>query len=965
MAVAMKDAMARTAAVGRLYADFTVTDAGYSNPQFLCAETHFLSTNAWGGAPTYPVVVSWGGLEKGNSGNATLTLAVNAYLVPANSSTLRFTVAQWLRELNLTDVAISIYQWTEEAPSPVVIWAGYISHFDTRLQNGVAVADLILTASSRDMEMTPASDVVNPTDFTTAPLTAQGLMVPINSGDLQNKIFSGGPRNAVGMIGHPMSGVKGLVIADDTSAQTVTVRLTKNDGTNTAKAFVEQSADGLLDGSQVPLEGDLWIHDSGYYGIVNRTSYVPTNDANKVECAVNLSPSVYFFMRPSIVGSTLASGFASSINKLINADITDGVESTTTDYIWAFDCPVAQFPGTVKTVWVLVDWQNNHATKQRRIQYGLWDVFGSAGAAYLDGQSTLQTRNSGLARLMQGTIDPYDAWNFRAGAHEAGSTSTQAEFRSGRFVTRGNADGEEASLQLRVEVNDLGGANSGRDGVKVYHLILVVEVEYPQVPKFNIRPWLSRYNLIDEKDEAAIRNLQNEETIARQQFKVDEVRARKEILSRLRGTDFFGTGSYEKDDGSGTYTGTIGQVVERPCEVAQKLLHKRYGKAVNATASTLGNFVDARETVLKFMSTAFSFGPDEVKRGETIDILNRTTPMEVFEKDKTWLCIPDDMNPHSSRLYRSASEIVKIGPADIERDSWLCARPDPRDIVNSVVINHAHGYPDREPGMTTTYDQKYSQFWWGKKASQPIDAPFIINKQYDGGPSTGAINYAQWQGRRFARPRLKPSMKLTQKFYDLEQGHIVQLAGLEDMGIQCMAFRCGLLDYYFKSQTDTVNQADSFTPAFVQVGSTSSISLGFSQQPKSITFYVSVAAAYTTVANSWKYSDAGGTMTAFGDANTTNKDALKSTGIQTVSFVLPAPTAICKQERTFGAFGAAGPCYWYDMDYIGAGTAGTGSYRTGYPGIWDGRLFEVRRATRMPSGEGDYMAMGVSLREVM
>lgn len=330
-----------------------------------------------------------------------------------------------------------------------------------------------------------------------------------------------------------------------------------------------------------------------------------------------------------------------------------------------------------------------------------------------------------------------------------------------------------------------------------------------------------------------------------------------------------------------------------------------------------------------------------------------------------WKCIPDDMNPHPSRIYRSASDPVRIGPGDVERGSFRCVEIAPRDIVNSVIVNHAHGYPDREAGLTTTYEHALSQMYFGKKVTEPIDAPFLINKQYDSGPNSGAVAYAQWQGRRFARPRLLPSMRLTQRFYDLSRGHVLELSGLENVGIECPAFRCGLVDYYFASATATVNQADSTAPAFIQVGSTSQLWIGLSQQVESVTFLVSVAAAYTTVANSWKYSNTISTMTAFGDAATTNKDGLKSTGTQKISFVRPPFTSWGKQEVSFGAFGVAGPCYWLSMDYVGAGAAGTGSGRTTYPALWLGRGMETLSAIRVPSGEADYMAMAVQLREVM
>lgn len=618
--------MARTAALANLYLDFTVTDAAYSNPRFLGSDVHLISINSWGGAPTYPVVVSWGALEKGDAeGSVTVTFAAGATWVPANSSVHRRTVAQWFRELNLRDVAVSILQWNEESDEQISVWTGFISHVEAlRVESGVPVLDLLLTSSSRDMELTPVSDMIEKAGaFVNAPLDSVGRMVPVHYGDIPNRLSAGTPRNSVGMVGYPMSGVRALVVAENPSNQSVTVRVAKNDGSVASGTFVEPvGANVLVDVNLEPQFGDLWVYEPSLasYGMLDANSYTPVNDAAKVECDVSLNPRIYFFVKPSVPGSTLASGFASSIGKLSNADISDYVESTTTDYIWSFNCPEIPFPGTIRRVGVLVDWLNNHATKNRAVRFGLFDIYASGGITYLNNLSTLSpSRPAVSSRILHAQQNNlYDMEDF---THHSG-TDTNHEARSGHFVTR-NASSLDATLEVRCEVDDLGGADSGRDGVRLYHLILFIEVEYPKLATRRVQVSVTTTfgGIPVSFPVSAV-----EDALFPRTERENQTRSRE-----IHGIDFFGTGAYQKDDASGTYTGSASAPIERPCDIANHLLNKRFGKTRNVATGTLGNFVDARDTILANVNMLASFGPDEVKRGGAIDMLNRTMPMAVFE----------------------------------------------------------------------------------------------------------------------------------------------------------------------------------------------------------------------------------------------------------------------------------------------------------------------------------------------
>jgi len=363
-------------------------------------------------------------------------------------------------------------------------------------------------------------------------------------------------------------------------------------------------------------------------------------------------------------------------------------------------------------------------------------------------------------------------------------------------------------------------------------------------------------------------------------------------------------------------------------------------------------------------NTFCEFGIVQVTLSEAIDLLQSRFPMQLHLENFIWQCIPDDMNPHSSRTYRSTSEVLTVGPNDIGSVSFVVTETPYSSIENSVIFNYSHGYPDRGPGANVAYVNQLSKMYFGERDQLVIDEPIVHQSNYESAAVSAATVMAQWYGRRQARPRLIVKVRLTQKFYDLKRGHTLEFAGLESVGIECPAFRCGLLDYYHFSASSSNNYADNLFALFVAASGTSELYIGVSQQTDRITFPVSTAAGYTTVSNGWEYSNTSGGWTAL--TGVVNADALKTTGIQTVSWTRPRFDLHEKREITFAGL-VSGPCYWYRMKYSTATAQGLGANaRITYPAVWAGRIFEVIETRRGPfRSSSDYPALEAVFMEMM
>lgn len=961
----IKQAQAFQNVIGARYAKITVTDAYYSNPVFYVSDASIIATNVQGGPVTYPVVESWGEFTKGSDtvGYAIavgeFSLIGNAILVPT-SSVARLKVCEWIRRVNFMDALVEVFQWNKFDTTQEMIWSGYVENVDTaRSSAGRQTVEFYLTDEPKSFSTILVGDLVTDADFPAAPPGSIGKMPSRTYGRADGKLFSLAHRNSPAYMGFPMAGARGVIIDENQVTTQLKIRFHKNDGTSAAHTFAEPTAN---DPSTV---GDLWVYDPGMsaYGLVDADSYSVVNDVNKLEVIVDQAPKIFFFIRPSLKGSKNAAAFT-DLYKLVDGDPNNFVESTSTDFIWAFDCPEVSFNGNIRSVSMIIDVDNVHPTKNRTIRFGFWDVYEtSLGAGLLNGGAgTDISKPTGSSRSLTFLITRYVASDFKN--HKG--RDTIAEFKSGRFVTADTSDANEANLQLYAEVLELGGAHSGKDQVRMRGMAMVVEVVLPMIPTENQYTWWQQsavdIGVLGQRRKAMLDEL----GVVRKSYA--ETKASR--LTTLRGMDFFARGIGQKDDGSGSITDDgAGAVIAKPCDVARHMLLEA-GQTINDTASSLGNFDDARASggVMNSMDENFmQFGPERVTVKEALQDMCDRFPMTLVKRKKIWDCIPDDLNPHVSRSYRSSSEEVWIGKNDIDIADFDVTRIPPKDIQNSVILQYAHGYPNREPAENHLYDNPISQLYYGKKETITIPEPWVIKFELSTAVDAGAEELTRWYGRRTGRSRLIVTAGLTQKYYDLEIGQVVEFYGLEDIGIECTAYRCGLLDYQFQSASSSTNYADSATPLYVAGSGTGKIYFGVSQQLSGLDFFVAVAAAFTTVgaadgSEAWSYMGIGTALTAL--TGVSNGNALKSTGAQSVRWTRPRADLVHKQELTFGSV-KAGPCYWYTMDYNTATATGSGNARSSYNPVWAGLRFITMKHTIPPARDRAYPRRRTKFLEVI
>ena len=944
----MQVAQARSEGLGQLYLDLTVTDAIYGNPRFLLGGSRFISTNVHGGAPVSPVVLSWGAFQSGLSSEISgdaggqIILNANDYLIQVNG-TNRFTVAGWLRQIQFREAEASLYQWNATESTQELLWKGYIIGItDSRfsIEHGYAV-ELMLSGTHRDMEKTDISDLITKAAFSAAPIGLLGRMVPRDYGSIANILSSTDVGGGVAKVGFPFQGFRGVIVDENQATAKVKVRFSKNDGSFSWSSFPTGTSDDA--GSY----GGLWVYDSasGLYGMVDNASYSVTNDVNKTEVVVDAAPKVFFYLRPKQIGSTNAAALTDAY-KVIDSDSANFSVSTTTDFTWGFYLPSVSFGGRIKSIGVMADWQNAHASKSRQVTFGIWDIYHSVAANWLNQTAAKHqsiTKLLGDPRIitMQDVASKrYTAANFYA--HLIGAQDTASEFASGSFVTN-NASNTQATLELKVEVQELGGPNSGRESVHLYNVGIVIEVDYLPALPYQLPTWFTRGDTPNPHIKQPVIEVLERLGGLNEQARLASIPG---SLSRIAGTDFFARGGAQKDDGAGTYSGTVSGVIKRPMDIAYHILSKVSGQSVNATAGTLGNFIDPRTNgALKDLNLIAPFGPEPVKRKAALERLTSRLPMSLYRRAGVWRCIPDDLNPHSSCVYRSTSEVIEIGPNDIEIESFSDRELDSSEFVNAVQLNYSHGYPDREAGAQTTYDNHLSQKWFGKKFTEPYEYPEIIQESLESAADAGPTALAQWLGRRSARPLRIVSTRLFNKSYDIEPGHCIGFKTLEHIGIPVQAFRDGLLDYQFNSAAGGTDYADSAAAVLISLTSSAAL-FGLSRQTDRLTFSIATGAAYTPVANAWRYSNAGG----FGNfGSIVNTNGLQGTGTQTISWALPNWWEWIKTELTLGGT-TYGPCYWIQFNHTSPTVAGLANARTSYLVQWKGRYFKVLKANRRPGG---------------
>jgi len=294
---------------------------------------------------------------------------------------------------------------------------------------------------------------------------------------------------------------------------------------------------------------------------------------------------------------------------------------------------------------------------------------------------------------------------------------------------------------------------------------------------------------------------------------------------------------------------------------------------------------------------------------------------------------------------------------------------DVRDLVNSVTLNYGHGYGTNRPQGSVTYNNEVSQKYFPVSLPVVIDEPWVMRANLTDATPQGATFLSNWYGRRAALPRLTIRVSLSQAFYDLRRGHVVEFdKDMESEGIFCPAWRCGKpLHAFVKINGAVLDYADNTAPHLMNNASTSTTVWCLGQQAAALTLSIVTPNGYTTVPNAWKYYD-GNTWTPFTNVTASDGGAPESviqrSGKITISFDRPTPTLWKKAVLTVNGV-TYGPGYWMGMDYSTSIGTATGNAETVYPATWYGRLFEVLEVTRQPGGVGKYPMVLATLREIM
>jgi hypothetical protein len=959
-APALQQMMGYADGESRFVLKVTVTDAFYSNPVFYWSDVPLTFSNI----AAYPVISTWGRFyeqlsQNAQTGTVTGEVTLNSSAICAPSSSVaRKTVGEWTALLNFVDATVELYVWHKVTGDSAVVWKGRLRGMGAaKASKNRRDIEMLMASGPKSFDSAPISTLITKESFSNAPVSAHGSMVPRHFGHADGELFSGATRASLAWFGYPMPGCPGAVVADPGL-----IWIMKGSGDASAHTFTGVSAG---DPNSV---GDLWLYDTSMdaYGRLESV-YGVTNDADKLQLGANISPTAWFFIRPSAAGSTHAAGFG-GISELIDNDPTNYLESTAASASWGAICPEVSMNGTVLKIAVMLDVENAHATKSRKVRFGFWDIYKSGGAGFMtaEGLATIDyTLTPAQARTIYFSKNTLGSKTLFSDFAAHTGSATMAEYKSGRFITRSTGDTQEANIELRAQIIDLGGADAGLDLVRVRHMSLAVLVQYPQIPKPgspNANWWWSGPNWPADKP------WQNwNEKYGWMRGKTRD-QAIKESNARGVGTQFFARGVFQKDDGSGTITGTASAPISIPSDVAYFLLNEA-GESVNVTSGTLGSVPDARDTgtiMNGFTGTLIQFGPEEVKNQAALDILTSRFPIRTDKQDGVWNLIPDDMNPHSSRTYRSYSDPVFIGPEDISANDFEISTIPFEDIRNSVVLKCGHGFPNREASYSYAYKNPLSISYFGETEQLVIEEPFVVQSDISGTVDATPKALAEWYGRRNARPRLFISTLLTQEFYDLKPGHVVEFRDLEDIGIAPVAFRNGLVDYYFRSSLATTNFKDSTSfGTLLDGGATNKCYIGHSQLVDGFDFDVQNAATYTVSgagdgSEAWKYLAAGGTFTQY--SGTTNGNAFKSTGPQSVRWARPRNDLPVKAEVSINGV-LCGPCYWSVMDYTNCTVTGHLLTRVTHGMGWAGRKFEALRVVHEVAG--GYPARRVYFAEVM
>lgn len=969
--MALKDSQGYADTRSQTYIEFSVTDGVYGSMTFRLGDVAFSHSNAYTGLPVSPCVVSWGNLVKympttGNArqNQAVIRLAATAYVVATTAADRRFKVYEVFQNLNLRDLAVSIYQWNAGETTQEVIWKGYWGGVvGYSFEGGIAVLDVSLS-SDTVTNLSTIGEVVsrNVGTYADAPDDVFGLMnvkgygslVSTTDVALEDSVHKLSPM----ALGYATRSGPTIVIDESTVPGYGRYRSCQNDGTSAAKT----TGVGALGSGTV---GKWWVYDPnvGAYAHIESSGIVSSsNDATSNYADVSNSPPAFFVLRPTLKHSSTSAGITDP-QPPINDDATDYVTLTEANPVLAYECPNVSLPSgaeIVETRIAVEIYRTFSGIGAFGVKVGVWDPYTGGGQYWgsanhyqlmdFDNELSPHAKRHQLVTTGTGGAGAWGVW----AAESANSTGTLSEFSRGQFVgiDTGSSNNRKP-LVTRLEWSCT--AASGHT-FRVYSVAFLVKVVYPKV-KVGTKPlkvwtgwtWDNGGEVTFREDYGHMQDVMG-------------------VPNTTPGIDVIWNGEYQKDDGSGTYTGSASALIQKVPDICNHLVNKIGGKSRNTTSGTLGNFIDPRtEETAGELSLSPIFGTDQVTLDGALQQIQSRWPCRVYIEDGIYRYVPNEMNPHSSRLYRSSADRVYIEAFDIIDGTFRVEERDARSIVNSVTVNVGHSYGRNSPTASFTYNHPLSQAYFGVSQERVIDEPWITVADLATGAPEAAKYLARFHGRTAARPRLKVAIGLVQKFYDLQPGHIIEFGGtMETAGIYCPAYRCGRLDYAYPSTT-AANQADDTTPTLVAGGASNREAyFGTSQQTDRLTFSIDGAGSYTDNANPWQYYDGSAWQNLTGvtcSDGGASASVFERTGTITVSWTRPTATSWKKAELTLNS-ASRGPVYWVRHNCDTVVVACTGNAITTYPATWYGRLFEVLETNRRVGANG-YPYMEAVLEEVM
>ena len=286
-------------------------------------------------------------------------------------------------------------------------------------------------------------------------------------------------------------------------------------------------------------------------------------------------------------------------------------------------------------------------------------------------------------------------------------------------------------------------------------------------------------------------------------FDVSGLRSVPKDLSSIEGLQIFATaGSTCVDDGSGTYTGSAGAVIENPADIAHLLVAKYLGDTVLSGRIAAG-------TAFGSLARARTMLNDKIASGDFIHsvvISERTTVREILDEigrqsmsvilrqpsqagGYQWRMFTDSPQPQTDapeRLYRTNGQYFTW--ADIKRmDDTPRVRPTPLDsLATSIVLDYGWHEPTRKFAYSmqvgpssntllsdgTTYQTAMAACqtkYGGLSRTLAVEAPWVWNEKC-------ADALVKWYADQSRERRMTIEFYLKAAYIDLMPGHVIRFA---------------------------------------------------------------------------------------------------------------------------------------------------------------------------------------------